>query len=119
MQPSKDIAALQRRNDELANEVGKLTKQITTISSGKTSLSTENRSLQERNKSLEATVTQVQLYTSLVILYVCTCMYCTCVAIIHTYTLKPQHSKIKLNQISKSVKLSKWTTVWNCIAYIL
>ena len=73
MQPSKDIAALQRRNDELANEVGKLTKQITTISSGKTSLSTENRSLQERNKSLEATVTQVQLYTShFVSLY---CMY--------------------------------------------
>ncbi|XP_065903585.1 putative leucine-rich repeat-containing protein DDB_G0290503 isoform X3 [Dysidea avara] len=60
VQPSKDIAALQRRNDELANEVGKLTKQITTISSGKTSLSTENRSLQERNKSLEATVTQLE-----------------------------------------------------------
>jgi len=59
-QPSKDVANLQRRNDELANEVRKLTKQVTSLSGNKTSLSTENRSLQERTKRLEETVTQVQ-----------------------------------------------------------
>ena len=81
MQPSKDIAALQRRNDELANKVGKLTKQITTMSSSRTSLSNENRSLQERTKSLEETVTQVKLYMHRILPNIC-----THIATIHAHT---------------------------------
>jgi len=45
--PPKERANLQRRNNELANEVEQLTKQVSQLRSSKTTLSNENRDLQE------------------------------------------------------------------------